>query len=79
MKERKIPPTIEDLRRYFSGKLERATFQVQQAEDEAQQAERESGRHSAGDTRWVNLSFWRGVQVAYKESLVTLDGIPEDS
>jgi hypothetical protein len=74
-----MSPTIEDLRRYFSGKLERATFQVQQAEDEARQAERESGRHPAGATRWVNLSFWRGVQVAYKESLAALDGIPEDS
>jgi hypothetical protein len=74
-----MSPTIEDLRRYFSGKLERATLQVQQAEDEVQQAERESGRHPAGASKWVNLSFWSGVQVAWKQSLSALDSIPEDS
>lgn len=73
-----MSPTIEDLRRYFTGKLERATFQVQQAEDESRQAERESGCHPAGPTRWVNLSFWSGVQVAWRQSLLALDGIPED-
>jgi hypothetical protein len=74
-----MPPTIEDLRRYFAGKLERATLQVRQAEDDVQQAERKSGPHPAGSTRWVNLSFWSGVQAAWRESLSALDGIPEDS
>jgi hypothetical protein len=79
MKEHKMSPTIEDLRRYFAGKLERATFQVQQAEDEVQQAERESGRYPAGASKWVNLSFWSGVQAGWRASLSALDGIPEDS
>jgi hypothetical protein len=74
-----MSPTIEDLRRYFTGKLERATLQIQQAEDEVQQAERESGRHPAGSTKWINLSFWSGVQAAWRESLSALDGIPGDS
>jgi hypothetical protein len=74
-----MSPTIEDLRQYFAGKLERAMFQVQQAEDEAQQAERDSGRHPAGASKWINLSFWSGVQAAWRQSLSALDGIPEDS